>query len=770
MIYGTTFIFSYMAEILFERYNRYFAKHKAIFGGASLGLSLSVVIFIVEKSGMTGISDGRFCVILIGASFFGAIGGGITAGTIFLLSLMNNYHEIVFLLISILLYYSTGLLIYQNKDKKRIGHLLMNIISAVLLMFLSLAIASVMGIKPPTTSDNMNLFIVSVVLVTALFTYFLSEAYLKEMLRTRQLKKLNKHQRELLEKNKKITELNEQLFKSENRYKMVMQASDEGFVEYNHYMKTLVVSERVLEIFDYLIDDTHVSLWKIFELMDEKDAKKVQEEFGRLKVSSEDIFNINVRIKQRDDERKYVAFRGIVIRKDGTIISVIGSIKDIHDKVIKEQIIFDLAYKDEITGLYNENAFMKDLNEQLKYMHSGHLLFISIGGYSNYGLVGVSYRNIIRMHLSSILKKSFTIEEIYYLQEGSFCVHIGGYETFPDLQERFDQLTKELSQPVRISDIYIPIHIHGIFFSYPYMDLGTEGILARGLSALSIVEKNNVQRLVLFDEDIYNKHLRMTQIESHIAKALANNELYMAYQPQYDSKGEYIIGYEALVRWNSDDFGRVSPAEFIPIAEKTGTVYRIGQFVIRSVCNFMNEYLAIHKILPTVSVNASFMELINPNYAEEMNSYVRYAKISPENIVIEITETSISEFLDIVLTNIRLLREYGFKIHLDDFGTGYSSLNHLSRLSIDCIKIDKSFISELSDNQRTNSLVQSMIELAHRIGIEVIAEGIETNEQLSELTKMQCDAYQGYLFSKPLSREALLEESNEITVNCRYKK
>jgi len=256
----------------------------------------------------------------------------------------------------------------------------------------------------------------------------------------------------------------------------------------------------------------------------------------------------------------------------------------------------------------------------------------------------------------------------------------------------------------------------------------------------------------------------------------------MVYQPQYDRTGSCIIGYEALIRWNSDIFGLISPVEFIPIAEKNGAIYKIGQYVIGEVCEFMNQYAKVKGILPTVSINVSFIELINPNFAVELKNKVLGANIPTHHIVIEITETAISEFMEIVLGNIRIIRALGFEIHLDDFGTGYSSLNHLSKLTVDCVKIDKSFIDELLSNETTKTLVQSIIELSHRIGMNVIAEGIEHIEQFQILSDFNCDGYQGYYFNKPLEKDKILfsidslfdetiqnqEVSNETIKNSRY--
>lgn len=758
MIYGTSFIFIYVSEVIFEVYMKQFKQYRTIFGGAVFGLSLTMVIFIVNYLNLTGIPDGRFAIILLSGSFFGGLGGAITASIIVVASLLNDYFEVTFLFVEVIMHLVFGVIIYMKKDKGMRLHVILNVAAAFAGLFLGIFFAQFIVKDALVELERIESFVLLVFPLVGLFSFAISVVLVREENRTKSIIEFAKKQIELIESNAKISKLNDKIIKSRKKYKLVLEASDEGFVEYNHYTKTVVLSDRAIEIFDHLVNGPEVSLWDIFNVLDDKDAIKVQKEFQKLKMGKAKTFNVTVKAKQRDEEFKHILFRGIVNRDEDGLITIVGAIKDIHDKVINEEIIYDLAYKDEISGMYNENAFVRDLNKCLMEEQKGNIVFINISGFSGYTSIGMSYRNTIRMHFTAILKQFFYLEDCYYLQDGCFCIHISQDITFKEALVKFEGLNQELLKPIHINDLYIPIKVNGIYLEYPYGNSGSEGLLARGLSAISSLERNNIYNLVLFSEGIYNKQYRLSKLDTYIVKGLNNNELYMMYQPQYDENGKSVVGYEALIRWKSDTFGRVCPAEFIPIAEKNGTIYKIGQFVIREVCSFINVYKDVHGYLPKVSINVSFIEMINPNFANDLNKTVTSYRVPTSQIVVEITETAISEFLDVVLENIRIIRALGFEIHLDDFGTGYSSLNHLGKLSIDCVKIDKSFIDEIHLSDTSYSIVQSIIELSHRIGMKVIAEGIETQEQFVALTKLGCDQYQGYYFDRPLKSEDILNQ------------
>jgi EAL domain-containing protein (putative c-di-GMP-specific phosphodiesterase class I) len=232
-----------------------------------------------------------------------------------------------------------------------------------------------------------------------------------------------------------------------------------------------------------------------------------------------------------------------------------------------------------------------------------------------------------------------------------------------------------------------------------------------------------------------------------LAKALRNDEFYVVYQPKYDLATKDVFSVEALIRWNNPTLGNVGPTDFIYIAEETGFINQIGLFVFQKACEDFKQLQEKIKI-EMISINVSTLQLVNNNFIEDIKAILKSTNISASNIGIEITETYIMKNITDIQDTLHKLREIGFKIIIDDFGTGYSSMHYLQKLPIDIIKIDKSFIDDLttSNNQ---SVIKAIIAISKSFGYKTVAEGIESKEQEDILLKLGVDFGQGYLFCRP---------------------
>jgi EAL domain-containing protein (putative c-di-GMP-specific phosphodiesterase class I) len=261
--------------------------------------------------------------------------------------------------------------------------------------------------------------------------------------------------------------------------------------------------------------------------------------------------------------------------------------------------------------------------------------------------------------------------------------------------------------------------------------------------------------IVWYHEEMYAKNEYKKRLEVDLQHAISNDELFLVYQPQINQLFE-VIGAEALLRWNHHEFGIISPTIFIPLAEKLGLIDAIGQFVIDETLRTIG-LLRERNIMPIpLSVNASFIELINPQYVHRIKSKMEMANASAKDLHIEITETAIAQHMENVINTIDELFEINVKLLLDDFGTGYSSLSHLSHFPISIIKIDKLFIDSFLENEKIHQILESLVLLAHKINMKVIAEGVETKAQFQGLIEMDCDYYQGYYYSKPIELDAFM--------------
>lgn len=237
--------------------------------------------------------------------------------------------------------------------------------------------------------------------------------------------------------------------------------------------------------------------------------------------------------------------------------------------------------------------------------------------------------------------------------------------------------------------------------------------------------------------------------ESELRQAIQREHFELHYQPKHDAKSGKLTGVEALIRWNHPTRGTVSPGSFIPLAEETGLIVPIGEWVIRQACIQMKKWISEGmKPLP-ISVNVSVRQLQYDNIALRIRDILQSVSFRPDGLILEITE-SMTMDVEQAVAVLKEMRQLGLRISLDDFGTGFSSLSVLQRFPLDILKMDKSFIDSISNDSRGVKIVNSMIRLAHELGLTVVAEGVEEDDQVKLLQNMRCDEIQGYLYSPPI--------------------
>jgi diguanylate cyclase (GGDEF)-like protein len=259
--------------------------------------------------------------------------------------------------------------------------------------------------------------------------------------------------------------------------------------------------------------------------------------------------------------------------------------------------------------------------------------------------------------------------------------------------------------------------------------------------------RNNFQYFTL---DMTQRVSEQLNLENNLQKAIKNNELVLHYQPKVSMATGKMIGFEALLRWQHPEWGIISPDRFIPIAEESGLIRPIGNWVLREACRQNRVWQDLGLPAIPVAVNLSVVELRQPSFVQEVTRVLMQSGMAPEHLELEVTESiAIQEYTD-VISLLQNLKEMGVRLSIDDFGTGYSSLSYLKRLPIDTIKIDKSFIRDIGIDLNDAAIVDAIISMSHSLGLSVIAEGVETKEQLDFLKTHHCDEIQGYYFGRPV--------------------
>ena len=245
-------------------------------------------------------------------------------------------------------------------------------------------------------------------------------------------------------------------------------------------------------------------------------------------------------------------------------------------------------------------------------------------------------------------------------------------------------------------------------------------------------------------------------IESQLRHALEKNQFHLQYQPQIDLASGSIIGVEALIRWNHPELGMVPPLKFIPIAEETGLIHSIGEWVLRTACIQRQEWRKFGVQQLRMAVNLSAKQFHHANMIDLLIRVIKETGISPEELELEITESTLMQYTEETKTALQKMKQMGMRLSIDDFGTGFSSLVALKQLPVDTLKIDRSFVRDLCSDTDDQAITQAIISMAHELQLDVVAEGIENQEQMDFLKTRHCDKGQGYLFARPLSNDVLL--------------
>lgn len=292
---------------------------------------------------------------------------------------------------------------------------------------------------------------------------------------------------------------------------------------------------------------------------------------------------------------------------------------------------------------------------------------------------------------------------------------------------------------------------------YPEDGLSSNVLIKNADIAMYKSKDSGKNKFTMFDSKMEEELSRNTMIIEVLHNAIENNDIYIQYQPLLNIKRNEVVGYEALMRIHNEKLGNLSPNEFIPIAEETGLIIELSTWLLREVCYF-NKDLIDKGIGPcTVSVNISSIQLNQPDFIDLLSGILEETKLPAQYLEIEITESTLVSSITDATVLLTTLQNLGVKISLDDFGTGYSSLNYLTKLPINTLKIDKSFIDNICSNIKDSYISETIIQLAHSLKIQVVAEGVEDMNQLSMLKKQKCDIIQGFIFSAPLHPPALVD-------------
>ncbi len=549
---------------------------------------------------------------------------------------------------------------------------------------------------------------------------------------------------------------------SEDRYRMVIGSINDGV--YVHDIKNgamLDVNEKGCEFYGYTREELLSGELHALSMGESPYSEtEAKQWFIRSADGEPQLFEWQIRHKQGHVTWVEVYLKRMLIGKEPRIIAVA---RDISERKHQEEQIQRIAYKDALTGLPNRAYLKEVLGDELKKASRneavGAILFVDLDGLKmvNDHFGHSCGDDVIKMAGNNILAMAGDGTIVSRLGGDEFIILIANQSAREKVAKIADNMIKLLSQEYIIceSNVYMSASI-GVAL-YP-MDASTvEEVLKKADLAMYTAKAAGGNTWRFYDAFMEKENRERLLLKHGLRGAIVRGELSLQYQPIVTTahKGD-AVSFEALLRWNSPEYGSVPPGRFIPLAEENETILVIGQWVLEEAARFVRKLSDMGENDVRVWVNVSPRQLVAEDFAALVSNIIDQAGIQPSQMGIEITEHALIASLTESTLTLNKLRQIGVNLAIDDFGTGYSSLTYLKKLPVQTIKIDKSFIEEIVSDEAQLRFVRCIFTLAHVLGLSVVAEGVETQEQLEKLARCQCDFIQGYLISRPISESEAL--------------
>ena len=556
-----------------------------------------------------------------------------------------------------------------------------------------------------------------------------------------------------------LSALNQKLTSEEKMLRLICETSSSAFL-YVNFEENIV---KTLANWDYFFPGV--------EIKDTKDIAKLYAEV-------EDKYVLPLRELLFLEKTELQSDSGIIKLKDGKTwveceVSIIYNEGNFPtDKIVRfknvskfqnqnDELTY-MAYYDVLTGLYNRNYFVRLLADFVRKAEEKNtivsVMFVDIDDFRkiNDGLGIIVGDEVVQQfgQFLSEFKSDYVV--VSHFNADIYCIAIYDPCGNRSVEYIYESIQERISSPFLLStgqEIGISVSV-GVA-EYPEAAKSTLELIncaeivmfrAKGLG------KNAIQ---YFNAPILNDFLQNVSIENKLKEAVFCQNFTLNFQPQYHIEGKKLRGVEALIRWKDSDGKMISPAVFIPIAEKNGTIVPIGCWVIEESIKNYAAWKKKYSVDMILSLNISAIQYKRHEFIDNLMSIIRKYDVNPNDIELEITESVLIDNFIEMTEKLHVLREYGLRISLDDFGTGYSSLSYLTGLPIDTLKIDKSFVDTMRTDKNARIIMDSIVYMVKKLGFETIAEGVETQEQFDYLKSIECDCIQGYLLGKPLPGDEL---------------
>ena len=449
----------------------------------------------------------------------------------------------------------------------------------------------------------------------------------------------------------------------------------------------------------------------------------------------------------------------------GEITHYCGIFSDLSERKIVEDELEKRALFDPLTNVCNRFAYIErmktllDVSKKKSIPIRHAVFFINLDRFKQVNdTLGHEIGDLLLVEVSKRVKELLKNKDIIARFGGDeFVITLTKIQHPREAAQFAEKLIRTLEQPIKIRDQNIYVSMSMGISIFPEDGTTTEQLLNRADRAMSYSKKNGRNCFSFYFEELKTDSNRVLALDNELRKAIENREFTLAYQPKICAKTEQVIGTEALVRWTNDKLGFVSPAEFIAYAEESGLITPLSEIIFELACEGYHKLAASGYPKIPIAINVSSIHFQQQSFLESVQTILERNNTSARNFEIEVTERTVMNSAQETVSKLVKLRQLGFKLSIDDFGTGYSSLSYLVRFPLDVLKIDRSFIQHMCSLEDKQAVVDAIIQMAHRLKMKVVAEGVENGQQVKLLKSMGCDYIQGYYYSKPLPMDELLD-------------
>jgi diguanylate cyclase (GGDEF)-like protein/PAS domain S-box-containing protein len=554
----------------------------------------------------------------------------------------------------------------------------------------------------------------------------------------------------------------EALKESEERYALAARGSNDGLWDWNLSANVVHFSPRWKAMLGYEEGEIGDKPEEWFDRIHDADRERVKEEIAAHQKGSTPHFESEHRVLHKEGGFRWMLSRGVAVHdSSGNVSRMAGSQTDITEGKVS----------DPLTGLPNRLLFIDRVGRLVKQAkrrkdHLFAVLFMDLDGFKMINdsmghLVGDQLLVGVASRLEKCLRSTDTVARlgetftVARLGGDEFTVVLDHIKDPSDAKRAADRMMKALAVPFILGgkEVFTSVSIGIALGNSSYEQ--PEDILRDADTAMYRAKSLGKARYEVFDADMRASVMARLQLETDLRHALEREEFRNFYQPIVNLASGDIVGFEALLRWEHPKRGLLGPEEFIPVAEETGLIRELGWWNLREACRQISEWranLAQHPEL-TISVNLSAKQFLQANLVEDIGKLLRELALPAEALKLEITESTVMADPAAAVEMLQQIKALGIRLAIDDFGTGYSSLSYLHRFPLDTLKIDRSFISGMSDDGEGMEIARTILPMANNLRLDVVAEGVETLQQVAMLKKLHCKYGQGFYFSKPLSAE-----------------